>query len=323
MGLLPDVSEDKLYERNGGTIRVLELELTNDKGFMLTNGDELSVVVIQFAKVKWYMVSNSTRLLWNPEIPEVQDFKNSIACHGIYIHGSLRMIDDLPFSMRDEFLSFFPRKTVEDLQLMEEDENFICLATVDAIVKDGFWWYKLRLKVNDGTEKANFVLFDFDCAYLLDNSCATLVDQLQVKKPSHEYPEELNKLVGNEYLFKVEVNDDMAFRFDDSFKVKKVCQDEEIIREFKDEASIKTPKMEPMVEDLDDGVLGGESENVDKFAGLTELYNDNEFRLTFVGECSNASAYLAPQKRKNQSRATALGLSKKRGIAKTIKIEKD
>ncbi|KAJ1433726.1 hypothetical protein SESBI_05868 [Sesbania bispinosa] len=175
--------------------------------------------------------------------------------------------------------------------------------------------------------KRQTLFYLIECAYLLDNTYAALVDQLQVKKPSHEYPEELNKLIGNEYLIKVEVNDDRAFRFDDSFKVKRVCQDKEIIREFKDDASIKTPEMsklkEPVVQDLDDGVLGGESENDDKCAALTELYNDHEFRSTSLGESSNASACLDPQKRKSQSRSTALALSKKRGIAKTIKIEKD
>ncbi|KAJ1398871.1 Nucleic acid-binding, OB-fold [Sesbania bispinosa] len=351
-GLLTGVSEDKLYERNDKTTRVLELELTEDKGvvkcslyghfidtmkgFMLTNADELSVVVIQFAKVKRYMgkvslytVGNSTRLLWNPEIPEVRDFKNSIACHGIDMHGPLRMIGDLSFSMTDEFLSYFTRKT---------EGNFIFLATVDAIVKYSFWWcsckcykyvkldegtntyyctgckthvseviprYKLKLEVNDGIEKANFVLSR--------NHLMNI--------------QELNKLIGNGYLIKVEVKDDRAFRFDDSFKVKRVCQDKEIIRGFKDDALIKTPEMfklkEPVVQDLDDGVLGGESENVDKCAGLAELYNDHEFRSSSLGESSNASACLPPQKRKNQSRATALALSKKRGIPKTIKIEKD
>ncbi|KAJ1395000.1 Nucleic acid-binding, OB-fold [Sesbania bispinosa] len=82
MGPLTGVCEDKLYERNGRTIRVLELELTDDKGvvkcslfghfidmmkgFMLTNGDELSVVVIQFAKVKWYMGKVSLYTVSNP-----------------------------------------------------------------------------------------------------------------------------------------------------------------------------------------------------------------------------------------------------------------
>ncbi|KAJ1398869.1 Nucleic acid-binding, OB-fold [Sesbania bispinosa] len=300
------------------------------KGFMLTDANELSVVVIQFAKV----MSLSTLLAITPGCCGTHKFQ-SIACHGIDMHGPLRMIGDLSFSMRDEFLSYFPRKTVEDLQLMEEFMIFIdimrgtlfasqllmllynmasggCKTHVSEVIPR----YKLKLEVNDGTEKANFVLFDFECAYLLDSSCAALVDQLQVKKPSHEYPEELNKLIGNEYLFKVEVKDDRAFRFDDTFKVKRVCQDKEIIREFKDDASIKTPGM--MM-----GVLGGESENVDKCAGLAELYNDHEFRSSSLGESSNASACLAPQKRKNQSCATTLALSKKRGIPKTIKIEKD
>ncbi|KAJ1389519.1 Nucleic acid-binding, OB-fold, partial [Sesbania bispinosa] len=99
IGVLTAVGEEKEFKKFGRPIRVLEIELTDDKGVMkcslfgrfiqmmkdfVANGvDDLGILVIQFAKVKEYMgqislntVGNSTRLLWNAQIPEVTSFKN-------------------------------------------------------------------------------------------------------------------------------------------------------------------------------------------------------------------------------------------------------
>ncbi|KAJ1383626.1 hypothetical protein SESBI_43223 [Sesbania bispinosa] len=129
-------------------------------------------------------------------------------------------------------------------------------------------WFTLRLEVFDVTKRAEFVLFDYDVALLLYKTCGSMIGDAQV--PSPEYPEELNIVIGNELLFKVEFKDDRAFKFDDSFMVKKICCDENIIREFKEESSIKTPAMaklkEPMFEVFNDELAVEGSVN--------DIYND-------------------------------------------------
>ncbi|KAJ1436000.1 hypothetical protein SESBI_04553 [Sesbania bispinosa] len=69
-----------------------------------------------------------------------------------------------------------------------------------------------------------------------------------------EQPSEFMALVGKELLFKVEKTADYAFSYDDSFKVRRVCDDKEIIKQFKKEKSIGTPlksKFQPPFPDLD------------------------------------------------------------------------
>ncbi|KAJ1391983.1 Nucleic acid-binding, OB-fold, partial [Sesbania bispinosa] len=99
-------------------------------GFMLNGGvDDVRILVIQFAKVKKFLgvvsiqtVTNSSRLLWNPQIPEAISFKNGIIEHGFDIHLPLGVIGDNErgYTLREEFITLFPRKIIEDLQLTEE-----------------------------------------------------------------------------------------------------------------------------------------------------------------------------------------------------------
>ncbi|KAJ1397196.1 hypothetical protein SESBI_32010, partial [Sesbania bispinosa] len=119
--------------------------------------------------------------------------------------------------------------------------------------------------------------------------------------PSHDYPDELDGLVGRELLFKVEIKEDRAFKFDDSFMVRRVCDDEDIISQFKDAASVKTPEMSKMKEpvfELVDDAGGSSNGQVSGGDALGELYNESEINASTVGESSIVSACLAPQKRK-------------------------
>ncbi|KAJ1390313.1 hypothetical protein SESBI_37528 [Sesbania bispinosa] len=101
-------------------------------------------------------------------------------------------------------------------------------------------------------------------------------------------PEELNIVIENELLFKVEVKDERAFKFDDSFKVKKICCDENIIPEFKEESSIKTPEMAklkaPMSEVFNDELAVEGSVDATDSVALNDLYNDAEILLQLLWE---------------------------------------
>ncbi|KAJ1410055.1 hypothetical protein SESBI_22291 [Sesbania bispinosa] len=140
---------------------------------------------------------------------------------------------------------------------------------------------RLRLEVSDVIKRAEFVLFNYDPALLLSKTCASMVGDVQV--PSPEYPEELNIVIGNELLFKVEVKDHCAFKFDDSFKVKKICCDENIITEFKEESSIKTPEMAKlkasMSEVFNDELAAEGSVDATDSVALNDLYNYNDAEI--------------------------------------------
>ncbi|KAJ1391982.1 hypothetical protein SESBI_36166, partial [Sesbania bispinosa] len=233
---------------------------------------------------------------------------------------------------------------------------FICTGKVEGITKDGAWRYPsctclkalnfgddgegyfctgceanvtevtprymLRVEVNDGNEKAHFVLFDSDSERLFSKKCAQMIDEL--KDPScYEYPEEVYGIMGNELLFKVSVKDDRAYSFDDSFKVKKVCQDEVIINEFKEENSVQTPEKSKMKAPFtvlsEDGKCDDSQVN---FVGLDDEVNYLVLSPIPLGQCSDpAGPSLAPEKRKGVARVDDPAVSKKRGRGRPLKIE--
>lgn len=128
-------------------------------------------------------------------------------------------------------------------------------------------WFSFRVKVevSDGEEDASFVMFDTDCQNVLMKTCKELVIGskvlilfqfasiwwlklfyntiylLQVKSNS-ELPQVLKTLIGKEFLFKIEKSADHGAKYDDSYKVKKVCADQNVIDLFKDADKVNTPQ---------------------------------------------------------------------------------
>ncbi|KAJ1378016.1 Nucleic acid-binding, OB-fold [Sesbania bispinosa] len=235
VGLLTAVSGEKELITEGRKTRMIQLELTDEKGKLQCTvfGDyvdavkehlsagisPLPVLVVQFFKVRLYKgcvviqnVNNTSRILWNAEITEVNDFRSRLASNGI--DPTIPMGDLLVGSpiipLADDFLKLYPRKTPEQLQLTEEDGTFIVLATIIGIIKDEQWWY--------GACKCHKAVTP-DGAQLLGKPCKELLAEAKVEK-------------GPGY----------AFSYDDSFKVKKVCDDSQIITKFKDMWGITTPR---------------------------------------------------------------------------------
>ncbi|KAJ1390324.1 hypothetical protein SESBI_37539 [Sesbania bispinosa] len=348
----------KKYEKFNRTIRVLEVELTDDKGVVrcslfghfidlmkdyLNNRsvDELDIVVIQFASLRSYMgknslhtLCNSTRVLWNPQIEEAISFKNSIAFHGFNLHAPMKVIgeNERPYSLREEFLSHFTRKTVEDLQLMKENEmwwynackchkavtydddseNYYC-AWCEANVSDVTPRFRLRLDVGDITERAEFIIFDYDASFLLSKTCASMVGDAVIS---------LTCLLARNCCLRWRLKD-RAFKWDDSFKVKKVCSDEGIIREFKEESSVKTPEKTSLTEVPGEGSAADAIADCSVVIDLGDVCTGGELTPISAGGSSNAAMCLAPQKRKGVPRGDRAALSKQKALGRPVKVEKE
>ncbi|KAK2367223.1 replication factor A protein [Trifolium repens] len=129
IGVMTGMSEEREYIRDGKVTKMIVVELTDHSGkcecaLCGDYAEDLSkkigkvfsglpLVVVQFAKIKIFRgkasiqnVINTTRLLINPYIPEVdQSFKNSIAVHGIDIDSFVSLIGELAkLEVDEEFL---------------------------------------------------------------------------------------------------------------------------------------------------------------------------------------------------------------------------
>ncbi|KAJ1376352.1 hypothetical protein SESBI_50028 [Sesbania bispinosa] len=217
--------------------------------YLARESEELPVVV---------NVMNTTTIMWNPDIPEAIEFKRSLAEHGFETEAAVGAIGEghNDLSMKDDFLGFYPGKTINELHMTEEEGNFIVIATVAAILGDDAWWYsacscmkavneedgvffcpvckanvkeftprfKLKIEVFDGDDTTAFILFDQDAQFLLGKTCAEFVAEAK------------------EMLFKVDKGPEYAFRFDDTFRVRRICVDPEIMKMFKEYVVITTPE---------------------------------------------------------------------------------
>ncbi|KAJ1427593.1 hypothetical protein SESBI_09478 [Sesbania bispinosa] len=297
MGIVTAISEELNLSNEGRQTRFMLLDLVDEMGqirlalfgemidvvagFLSLPRCGLPVLIIQLAKVNLYKgevgiqnVFNASKLYWNPDIAEAIEFKNGLAVHEIETDVEIRTISDRsrPVSMKDEFLKLYPKKTVAQLQEMDEDGFFIILASIDQVIHDGFWWYmacpcmksvsyddgvpfcedcdtyvfdltprfRLKLEVSDGSKNAQLILFDSECCALLNKSCRDMLADLKAVKSS-AHPSRISNLVGTELLFRVERKDDPTFTYEECFRVKRVCLDPEIIADYKSELDDQTP----------------------------------------------------------------------------------
>ncbi|KAJ1407049.1 Nucleic acid-binding, OB-fold [Sesbania bispinosa] len=164
--------------------------------------------------------------------------------------------------------------------------NFIVIATVAAILGDDAWWYS-ACSCMKAVNEEDGVFFCPDPEF-------------------GEIPDEFQVLVGKEMLFKVDKGPEYAFRFDDTFRMRRICVDPEIMKMFKDSVVITTPEKNkfippfPTIEEASSSgtVKGSEKEVVD-LCGEVQLVSGGPIKGGgggTIGEKegkSNAESFLA------------------------------
>ncbi|QCD87498.1 replication factor A1 [Vigna unguiculata] len=157
-------------------------------------------------------------------------------------------------SLEDDFIKLHPRSSIE------------VKATIKHVLDHDDWWYtacicnkavypdskmffcekcnkhvikvtprfKLKLRVIDATDSTTFVVFDRDASAMLKKSCSDILDLQDKNTAAGDLPKEFEVLIDKTYLFKVECKNDYNTKFEQSFRVKKVCMDEKVIESFSD-----------------------------------------------------------------------------------------
>ncbi|CAJ2636536.1 unnamed protein product [Trifolium pratense] len=180
----------------------------------------------------------------------------------------------------DEFLYNTPRATLQDLKDATKESSHVVSATVKRILNPDSYWYTscfcgkgvipdsrlwfcekcnrhvpkvvprfcVKLRVMDHTDSATLVVFDKEASGIFNMSCA---DMLQLGDADNDGegivpPRIDDSLVNQTWLFKVETKPSQNPRFEQSFRVRKICTDDGIIKQFKDkwdsEDAVRTKK---------------------------------------------------------------------------------
>ncbi|KAJ1432543.1 Nucleic acid-binding, OB-fold [Sesbania bispinosa] len=138
MGVLTAVSEEINMKKQGWETRLMLLDLVDEMcaifgdmvdvvaGFINVPRSGLPVVIIQFAKINTYKgvvgiqnVMNAYKISWNPDLPEVIEFKNGLAVHEIETDVSIGFISDRS----------------------RHDGCFIVMGIIEEVILEENWWY--------------------------------------------------------------------------------------------------------------------------------------------------------------------------------------
>ncbi|QHO45131.1 Replication protein A 70 kDa DNA-binding subunit A [Arachis hypogaea] len=282
IGLLTSVGEEKEYAREGKIVKMIALELTSKdltvrcalfgdyvnqvNHFLAFGYVEQSVVVIQLAKVKFFRgqvglqnVMYATQMLFNPDIPEVVEFRQSMIEQGVSGTQPLFIANEgKVLSLEDDFMRLTRKCTIEELQDNNQEGSFIIFGAIQGIVEDGGWWYsacvcgkgiypqngayycdfclfKIKVTVEDHTGEGIFLLFDREASYLLKKSCADLFTEVQRDASvicGDTYPPIFQGLIGKKLLLKVDTKGVPHDTFYGTFRVTRICDDSTIISMF-------------------------------------------------------------------------------------------
>ncbi|GJX78596.1 replication protein A 70 kDa DNA-binding subunit C-like protein [Tanacetum coccineum] len=227
------------------------------------------IIIIQFGKVRFWngnpTVQNAlfgTRLFLNEDIEEINKFKRSlIVKKGVSTHSQMttHLASQTVYTLRDEFLTKYPRKYVDDIP--DGTEKLVCvlLGTIKDIQEEYGWYYiafrkynknvvskseslkdidvtdneggdKINVRVQDGTGTISLVLFDHEDGDV------------------NSFPKDFDKLINKKFIFKIEVS---KFNYEngyDVYTISKLCDDAEIM-----DAMIKRDATDKVICDLFQG----------------------------------------------------------------------
>ncbi|KAL5101592.1 hypothetical protein RYX36_005919 [Vicia faba] len=297
---------------------------------------------------------NSTKLLFNPEIHETDNLKvydniGSPTQPFSYMKGASKM------SLEDEFMNLGQCKTIEELKDCQDNIVCIVLGTIKHVIGGNNRWYvacvcnkgvvtdskrifctkcekhvwtivpryRIKLMVIDETESATFVVFDRDYHLLTKKTCDDLIDQMDRADEPTILPTVIGELVELTMIFKIIVNNDVNSGFEQSFCVKKLCFDQDIMAKFKNVIQ----NFDGVEDDLVVGVVHNEVDVVAvqdmglKFYNIVveEKYGDNGSASKLIEE---DAAEITPVKRGIDEVADENDGARSK-IMKNIKIEKE
>ncbi|XP_052115660.1 replication protein A 70 kDa DNA-binding subunit B isoform X1 [Arachis duranensis] len=165
IGLLTLVGEEKSYDKDGKTIKMVVVELSSQKmvlrcalfgeyvdqlnHFLSSGYVEQPVVILQLAKVKLFRgqpglqnVMKATKIYLNPDLAAVVDFRKSVVEQGINGTQPLFIANEgKTISLEDDFMRLTKKSTIDELQENKEDGTFVILGTITDVVEEGCWWY--------------------------------------------------------------------------------------------------------------------------------------------------------------------------------------
>ncbi|TKY75325.1 replication factor-A carboxy-terminal domain protein [Spatholobus suberectus] len=136
----------------------------------------------------------------------------------------------------DELNSFLASRDVQQ----SVDIRCVVMGTIKHVLDGEEWWYTtcncnkaIKVRVIDDTDFAIFVIFDHDATSVMKKSCADMIECVNKISRTFSIPKVISDLVEKTFLLKVETKNTINPRFDQSYRVKKLCSNPQIVQKFK------------------------------------------------------------------------------------------
>ncbi|QCD94166.1 Replication factor A [Vigna unguiculata] len=252
-------------------------------------------------------------------------------------------------TVEEDFLTLTPRTTIQGLKDCKEVTTYILFGTIKHILGEDDWWYtacvcnkavypyskmffcekcnkhvikvfpryRIKIRVIDSSDSTTFVLFDRDATTLFKKTCADMLDTHDKMNASGNLPKEFDELVDKSLLFKVESRNDHTFKLEQSFRVKKVCVDDDIFQKFND-SSMKSVDVYAV-----NGEFSGEKQCVVN-ESIVDIAEDLLARFTKeIIECESQSLDLIKDNATNDDGNSSLKRESAKKTASLESIEED
>ncbi|KAJ1392898.1 Nucleic acid-binding, OB-fold [Sesbania bispinosa] len=191
-------------------------------GFKLILVDKTVIVSADDGKVVTENIIHASKIVVSPDSSEAKQYANIFQQHGVELFKSMECIvghlDFVVVAIVEENWSYDCRC---EEHLAEDYGSYYCISyskEVEFVIPR----YSVKVEVYNGDESAVFVIYGANFEILVSTPCDQMIKSYENQEPRH-YPEEFEKLVGQELLFKlmfppsfIEIND---FEDDDSIDI--------------------------------------------------------------------------------------------------------
>ncbi|XP_057730123.1 replication protein A 70 kDa DNA-binding subunit B-like [Arachis stenosperma] len=247
--------------------------------FMDKPENEPVILVAQLFKPHFYLnevsVQNSlyaSRVFFNPDIPDVVSFKNSLMKQGERASQPISHIDRQPqYSVSHELSAgAFPVKTIEEILNMTTETLCWVVGTIVSIEVGATDWfyascktcprkvkenkdryfceycgkvgfnpplrYRLNVVITDGTGCVNVIIWNQEAKLIMGKPAGDMRD-LSKSESTNSYPKAFDSLLERKFLFKISVGKKNISTLDQVYNVIKISDDVSLIGMYSSQAS--------------------------------------------------------------------------------------
>ncbi|XP_057420810.1 replication protein A 70 kDa DNA-binding subunit C-like [Lotus japonicus] len=217
-----------------------------------------------FGKTQLQNSMYSTKLFFNPEIPEVNELRNCKNENQVKTHSLSQKSNYAQTSAEEDFLHKNKRMLIEQLQDCEHEKYVVIKATIKHIEDSDDWWYpackcnrsliqrsklyycesckhhlltaipryRIKIRATDESDFVSLVIFDEEGSLILNRTCSEFIDILDKNNTLHIPPAQLLELVDKTFLFKVEIKKEKNSKYEACYRVNRLTDDASIIKKF-------------------------------------------------------------------------------------------